>query len=111
MFLVPVFFCPNPVRQTGPVFPPIIPEVWLPLPNALMPLRCLDPLSPSKSPISDSGGGSHYHSPLRFGFNFKRGTKRDTLTHITGGNSGGSEYGKKFLPKFNSLLLTGHFKN
>jgi len=56
MFLEPVFFCPYPVRQTGPVFPPIIPGVWLPLPNALMPLRCLDPLSPSKSPISESGG-------------------------------------------------------
>lgn len=77
----PGFFCTNPVRQTGPVFPPVIPGVWLPLPNALMPLRCLDPLRPSKSPISDSGGGSHYHSPSDL-VSISNGVQKETLWHI-----------------------------
>ena len=85
MFLEPVFFCTNPVRQTGPEFQPLIPGVWLPLPNALIHLRCLDPLRPSKTLISESGGGYSSPLPLKFGFNSKPGTKRDTLTHITGG--------------------------
>jgi hypothetical protein len=53
-----------------------------------------------------------YSSPLslKVGFNFKRGTKRDTLTHITGGEFGVSEYGKSFERDFYSLQITGHFK-
>ena len=78
MFLEPVFFCTNPVRQTGPEFQPLIPGVWLPLRNALIPLRCLDPLRPSKTLISESGGGTHHHSPSNL-VSISNGVQKETL--------------------------------
>lgn len=84
--LEPVFFCTHPVRQPRPDFQPVIPGAWRPFPKALMPFSCLDPIRPSNCLISESGRGTHYHSPLRFDFNFKRGTKRANLSHLTGGN-------------------------
>lgn len=76
MFLEPVFFCTNPVRQSGPDFQPVIPGVWLPLPNALMPLRCLYPLRPSKTLISESGGGVLITTLPQSWFQFQTGYKK-----------------------------------